>query len=287
MRVLPIASDSMGTRSMATFVETRDLKIIIDPSVALGPRRHGLSPHPLEIEKMVEDWKEIKKYTKKSDTAVITHYHYDHHRREESEILSGKKVFLKHPKEKINLSQKKRASYFLKKLNGIAEVEYCDGKSYSSGRTEIIFSQPVFHGTSSKLGYVIEVCIKEGEESFLFSSDVEGPSIQEQVDFILRCNPTIIYIDGPMSYMLGYRYSRFSLEASIKNLIKIVENTQVETLILDHHLPRDLNWREHMKEVSEACRQKGCEFLSAALYSGKEELMLEARRKILYEKFPV
>lgn len=78
MRVIPIASDSMGTRSMATFVETRDLKVIIDPAVALGPKRNGLPPHPMEIEKMEEDWREIREYTARSDVVVITHYHYDH-----------------------------------------------------------------------------------------------------------------------------------------------------------------------------------------------------------------
>ncbi len=206
----------------------------------------------------------------------------------EIDILKRKKLFVKHPTENINLSQKKRAEYFLSKLQQEkVHVEYCDNKNFKKGSTEIIFSMAVFHGTSPKLGYVVEVFIKEGRQSFLFSSDVEGPGIKEQAEFILDCNPKITYIDGPMTYMLGYRYSGASLQASIKNLLKIVENTQVNTLILDHHLLRDLRWRDYMNEVSEACRQKGCEFLSAALYSGKEELMLEARRKILYEKFPV
>ncbi|GCC11783.1 hypothetical protein IPdc08_01843 [archaeon] len=51
IRVIPIVSDSMGTRTIATFVETWDLKIIINPVVALGPRCNGLPLHPLEIEK--------------------------------------------------------------------------------------------------------------------------------------------------------------------------------------------------------------------------------------------
>ena len=46
MKIKPVASDSMGTRSMATYVETKDVKIFIDPGVALGPSRYGLPPHP-------------------------------------------------------------------------------------------------------------------------------------------------------------------------------------------------------------------------------------------------
>lgn len=89
-----------------------------------------------------------------------------------------------------------------------------------------------------------------------------------------------------MTYMLGFRYSPASLEASIKNLVEIVEETEIKTLILDHHLAREPEWRERLKEVEKACEDHDCEFTSAALYSGKEELMLEARRKKLYQEFP-
>ncbi len=50
LRATPIAFESLGVRSMAIFVETDDLKILIDPSVALGPKRYGLPLHPLEID---------------------------------------------------------------------------------------------------------------------------------------------------------------------------------------------------------------------------------------------
>ena len=45
-RIVPLAFDSFGVRSMATFVETDDLKVLIDPGVALAPVRYGLEPHP-------------------------------------------------------------------------------------------------------------------------------------------------------------------------------------------------------------------------------------------------
>ncbi len=41
MNITPIAADSLGTRSMATFVETGDCGIFIDPAVSLAPRRYG------------------------------------------------------------------------------------------------------------------------------------------------------------------------------------------------------------------------------------------------------
>jgi predicted metallo-beta-lactamase superfamily hydrolase len=44
-RIVPLAFDSFGVRSMSTFVETDDLRILIDPGVALAPIRYGLEPH--------------------------------------------------------------------------------------------------------------------------------------------------------------------------------------------------------------------------------------------------
>jgi predicted metallo-beta-lactamase superfamily hydrolase len=40
MKISPLAADSLGARSMATLVETRDVTVLIDPSVRLGPYRY-------------------------------------------------------------------------------------------------------------------------------------------------------------------------------------------------------------------------------------------------------
>jgi predicted metallo-beta-lactamase superfamily hydrolase len=288
MNVTPIASDSMGTRSMATFVETKDVSVLIDPSVALGPTRYRLPPHPLEIKKMEEDWKTVLGYSGKADVVVITHYHYDHHSPSNPDIFKLKSLFFKHPKEKINLSQKTRAKFFLEQIKGFpASLEYSDGREFSFGDTTLRFSSPVFHGTNSRLGYVTELSIREGDSCFVFTSDVEGPSIEDQVRFILEEDPTILYLDGPLSYMLGYRYSQKSLDASIRNMVRIIEETMVEMFLVDHHLLRDLKWRDRINDVYVEARKKGVELQTAAEFLGKENAMLEARRKELYKEHPV
>ncbi|MEM2290884.1 MAG: hypothetical protein QXR35_01950 [Candidatus Korarchaeum sp.] len=286
MKVLPLSSDSMGARSMATFVETKDLRITIDPGVALGPSRYGLPPHPKEWERMEEHWREIVRYADKSDLIVITHYHYDHHNPWEGlEVYEGKRVLTKDPKSRINYSQRGRAHFFLKQIEGKARVEVADGRRFTEGSTRVEFSGPVFHGTSSKLGYVIELLIEEGEESFLFTSDVEGPSLEDQVRFLLDKRPKVAMVDGPMTYMLGYRYSRASLEASLRNLSAVLDS--VETLVLDHHLLRDLGWREKLGGLLSRGRELGKRVLTSNELAGKPLDMLEARRKELYEIYPV
>jgi predicted metallo-beta-lactamase superfamily hydrolase len=285
MKVFPIAADSLGTRSMATLVKTGDCSIFIDPSVALGPLRYRLPPHPLEHKRLDEHWMEIKKLAGKSDILIVTHYHYDHHNPDAPEIYKGKTVFLKHPKTKINKSQMSRAKFFLERLEGLPkELQYSDGNEFSFGKTKIRFSKPVFHGTNSRLGYVTEVSIKEGDFCFVFTSDVEGPSIEDQAKFILDENPNLVYLDGPMTYMLGYRYSKASLEQSIKNITRIFEKTRIEKLIVDHHFLRDINWEKRIDGVFEAAKKNDVKVLTAAEYLGLENETLEARRKELYDE---
>ncbi|MCQ4152853.1 MAG: hypothetical protein NOM71_01170 [Archaeoglobi archaeon] len=284
MEIIPIAYDSMGVRSMATFVKTKDLAITIDPSVSLAPSRYGLPPHKLEIERMNEKWNEIKDFVIKSDAIAITHYHYDHHNPEEVEILDGKKLLLKHPKEKINRSQLGRASYFLDKLKEInAEIDFCDGKAYEFGNTYVEFSKPVFHGANQKLGFVVEIFISEGDDSFLFSSDVEGPIHEDQTTFIIEKKPKIVFIDGPMSYMLGYRFSGDSFNKAIENIKRVLEVAEI--VVLDHHLLRDLKWREKLTELFNYAEQLEVKLQSASEFIGKPEELLEARRKELYQKY--
>lgn len=273
----------MGTRSMATFVETQDAKILMDPGVALGPSRYGLPPHKLEVQRMEEHWEKIKKCADKAEILIVTHYHYDHYNPDAPEIYKDKVVLLKHPTEKINYSQKSRASFFLKQIKRLPQkLEYSDEREFSFGDTKLKFSKPVFHGTNSKLGYVTEVSVRESSACFLFTSDVEGPSVEEQVEFIISENPDIVFVDGPLSYMLGYRYSEGSLQKSIASLIKVIKNTKVERILIDHHFLRDIKWRERIKPVFDAAGS--VKISTAAEFLGKKNDLLEARRKELFAK---
>ncbi|NMC09986.1 MAG: hypothetical protein GYA39_03275 [Methanothrix sp.] len=283
MKVLPLAFDSFGVRSMATYVETKDMKVLIDPAVSLGPRRYGLPPHRLELERMDLTWNDIKNYASKCDLLIVTHYHYDHHNPDDIDFYKDKTLYIKDPKNNINKSQLERASHFLKELQGLPKaVEFADGRSFQHAATTIKFSPPVYHGTNSRLGYVLETSISCQGEKMVFSSDVEGPSLVEQADFILRENPDLLILDGPMTYMLGYRYSQESLARSVANITKIISETTVKVLILDHHLLRDQNYKAKLANVYECAEENGVRVLSAAEYVGREPDLLEARRKDLY-----
>lgn len=286
MKIIPIAFDSLGTRSMCTKVITKDVKIMIDPAAALGPRRYGLPPHKKEIERLNKHIKKIISESKECEIIIITHYHYDHHLPNHPEIFKGKIALVKHPKKKINKSQYERASYFLKQIKGIAEeIEYADGREFKFGKTKIKFSPPFWHGPKgTSLGYVIMCCIDDGKKKMIFGSDVQGPSVKETADWIIEQNPDILIIDGVATIFIGWRMGKSVLEKGNEQLIRILENTKVKKIILDHHIVRDINYLNKIESILRKARELGKEILTAAEFLGKKNDFLEARRKELWGK---
>jgi len=272
---------------MATFVETDDCRVLIDPGAHLAPLRYGLPPHPIEEKRLDELWEKIRQYAVQSDVLAVTHYHYDHHDPDEPELYKDKAVYVKHPTENINQSQGGRAATFLEAVRGLPKsLEYADGRTVYFGKTRICFSRAVYHGTNPRLGYVTEVSASHGGEKVVHTSDVEGPSLNDQIGFVLKEKPNVLIVDGPMTYMLGFRYSHKSLEISNQNLVKTIEKTDLHTLVIDHHFLRDLNYKARIKPVYEAAKARKVKVQTAAEYAKKKIKMLEAQRKQLYEKYP-
>ncbi|WP_457742474.1 MBL fold metallo-hydrolase [Thermococcus sp.] len=259
MRVIPLASESLGVRSLATFIEAGGVKILIDPGVALGPKRYGLPPAKIELETLQKMRKKLQGYAKRTDVVVISHYHYDHHTPffeglyESSseafarEIYEGKLLFIKHPRENINFSQKKRAWAFLKNAEPIAgKVEFADGKSFDLGGVELEFSPAVPHGSEgSRLGFVVMTLIDDGSERVIHASDIQLLN-RQAVEWIIEKAPDLLITGGPPTY-LGKR-AEGSWETGVKNLNEIIRETNAQ-IILDHHIVRDRNYPRFLEEL--------------------------------------
>ncbi len=82
--------------------------------------------------------------------------------------------------------------------------------------------------------------------------------------------------------MLGYRYSHESLDLAVENMQRILRETDVEKLIIDHHLLRDLNWRERIAAVFDT----GKKVETAAEFLGVGNELLEAKRRELFKEYP-
>ncbi|ARM75067.1 MBL fold metallo-hydrolase [Acidianus manzaensis] len=288
MKIEPLAFESLGVRSQATFIETPDVKILVDPAVSLAPRRYGLPPHQKEVDTLVELAKKITQKANEADIIIITHYHYDHHDPGyiiPKEIYKDKIVYIKDPKENINLSQKRvRAPKFINSIRGLPKtLESADGKEVTFGSTKIKFSPAVPHGADERLGYVVQVAITDKDQTILITSDIEGAPKDMHVKFTQEVKPNLIIIDGPLSYLLGYALKEEDLNNSINNLEKIVKEG-LDTMIIDHHVLRDLNYKNVLNNLYEIARSVNAKVETAAEYLHTEPNILEARRRELFKE---
>jgi uncharacterized protein len=301
IKVTPLASESFGVRSMCTLVETPDVSVLLDGGISLCPYRFGLPPHPIEFQTIARLRKVIAEAAKKASVTTISHYHYDHHtpsfedwvvnwtERDETarQIYHDKTVLAKDPKENINASQRERAWMFQKSGAKHAKTfEAADGKTYTYGDTKLSFSPAVAHGSDDhSLGWVIMATVKCGDERFMFAPDVQGPMSIRTAELILATKPSVLMMGGPPLYLEGGRVSEHQIKQALLNLERIAE--AVPLVILEHHALRDEAWRSKLSGVLAKAEARGHRIVTAAEYTGKENLFLEAKRKQLFDEHPV
>ncbi|RLE66967.1 MAG: MBL fold metallo-hydrolase [Thermoprotei archaeon] len=347
MRFTPVWFDSLGAKSSSILIEQKDIRILIDPGVAI---MHPSFPAPEELK---VEWtrigrKRILDAAKESNIIIITHYHYDHFTDFNRKIYEGKIVLAKNPNEYINDSQRKRALRFYSRFfdefggldlttvmenprekeypNPLTELKLSSSRNYGDyeGRrrelldkglkwfqrraekwvswrripeyefkesctrllfadnrviehkgVRIKFTKPLFHGIEfSRVGWVVGVVIETGGCKLLYSSDLNGPIIEDYAEWIIQEKPDIIVLDGPMTYMLGYTLNLINLSRAVENAVRIVEESSADLIIYDHHLPREKKFREHTMEVWKTAERKGVRLVTAAEYLGKEPVVL-------------
>jgi predicted metallo-beta-lactamase superfamily hydrolase len=299
IRVLPLAFESLGVRGMAMFVETDDVKLVIDPGSALGPR-FNLRPHECEYVALSRTRQAIIEAARRADVLTISHYHFDHYVPNfedwvwiwsspeiAAKIYSGKLILAKDISRNINVSQRKRG-YMFHKLNidWAKEIKVADGQKFKFGDTTLEFSQPVYHGSEdSALGYVLMLEVRTSGCHFLHASDVQGPMCEETLRLILAQRLDAVAIGGPPIYLEGFRVKSTDIVAAQRNLSALAKH--VPLLIVDHHLLRSLDYPQYLRPAMQAAEQAGNRLLTAAELMGLEPQLLEARRRELHQQEPV
>jgi len=299
IKVTPLAEESLGVRSMCTYIETPDAKILLDAGASLAPKRLGYPPHPREYQALAECRQKIAETAEKADIITISHYHFDHHTPSYTDwftnwstpetakkIYQGKLVLAKSYRSKVNASQRRRGWMFSKTGGKHAKkVESADGKTFQLEETTLKFSDPVFHGVeNSELGWVLMATIERGDEKVMFTSDVQGPIHTPTLNTILAEKPQLAMIGGPPTYLAGFRVKEEHIEAGMQNLKTLAEN--VPTTILGHHILRDEDWRNKTQQIFDASTEAGHKVLTAAEYLGTENNILECRRRQIFETEP-
>jgi len=286
LKILPIAYDSFGVRSQCTLVVTDDLKILIDPGVALGPRRYGLPPTEPELKALELARKKIIEIGKIADVTIVTHYHYDHHPFPGDEEMyeacfKGKIVIAKDIKNNINYSGKRRGKLFESKVKELSdELIWGDGKSFKFGSVSVKISPAVWHGdVGSRVGRVFMVYLSDGSGDFLFGSDAQSLADPEAMRWFIKMDPSIATLDGYPTIFVGWRMSIKSFEKALSNLGMAIKSTKVFKIILDHHIVRDIDYKDKIKPIIDLASSLNKKILTAAEYYDVKNFFLEAWRK--------
>ncbi|MCE4617241.1 MAG: hypothetical protein F7C32_01475 [Desulfurococcales archaeon] len=281
-----LACDSMGVRAFSFTVDMDGYVIHVDPGASLAPRRYGLPPHILEIEELEKRLELIRDKLSGANSVFISHYHFDHYLRGEDAVLYKNKIlYVKDPRKNINFSQRKR-SYALFKYDNVkdlaAEINIADSSQYIlPNGAKLEFSPPVWHGEKgTKLGYVIMMKLEYEGYRLVYTSDVQGPMVEETLDIITKWKPHTLIVGGPPVYLAGYKTKTESVKKGLENLALLASQPQLKEMIIDHHLLRSIEYREMMPPE----RRDGLRPVTCAEYSGVQPNLLEARRRELWEK---
>jgi predicted metallo-beta-lactamase superfamily hydrolase len=270
MRVMPLAADSMGVRSMATYVEAGELRLLIDPGASLSPRRYGMPPTPEEEEALERALDRIDGYARRATHIAVSHYHADHCR-PELEIYAGRRIWAKDPRRMLDDHQAERGQAFWRELAGRAVVEPAEGRVADIGGVRVKFSPPLSHGREgSGFGFVVAVTVDDGTR-FVHAADVQGPASAVATAYLLRERPDLLYLSGPPTYLEAH-VGKETLRLGLENLMRIVRETGCR-VILDHHAPRDRRYRERLAPAFETGR-----VVTVAEYLGQPDACLEAHR---------
>ena len=117
-------------------------------------------------------------------------------------------------------------------------------------------------------------------------SDYANFYFYDQFVELYNSSEDTLYLDGPLTYMLGKGFSHDELRSSITNINRLLEMAKLKTLIIDHHLLRDNSWKDEIREIFARAEGVGKKVVTMAGFLGRDDVLLESRRGRLYEQQP-
>jgi uncharacterized protein len=277
MKVIPLAADSLGVRSMATYVEVADTGILIDPGATLAPSRFNLPPATEEWDALRRANDRISAYAARASMIFVSHYHDDHFRSDPSTYV-GRTVLAKDPHRMVSGQQARRATELWMMLEAQARPTVADGYERREHVLEMRVSPPLPHGIEgTTLGYVVALLVvdRAERERFVFASDVQGPLSAVAAGWLIQQRPTLLYLAGPPSY-IEREVGTPVIERGIDNLLRVIDATGCR-VIMDHHAVREAAFGARFDRLWSTKR-----VVTAAEHVGLPIAALESQRRQLW-----
>jgi hypothetical protein len=273
---MPLAADSLGVRSMATYVETGALRLLLDPGATLAPRRYGLGPAPEEDEALERARARIQSYAIRATQVTVSHFHADHFTAA-PQLYAGRRVWAKDPRRATDAQQGAQGRGFWQAVAPGCRLEPAEGRTVELEGALLHFSPALPHGPEgSGFGFVVTVTVDDGTR-FVHASDLQGPASPVATAYLIRERPDLVYLSGPPTYLEG-RIGREVIQRGVENLIRLVGETGCR-VIVDHHAVREPRFRDRLAQAFDTGR-----VVTAAEYLGRADECLEARRAALWAR---
>ena len=284
MHLTILGTESLGVRGLSCEVKIKHRRIVIDPGVALGYRRHGLLPHPAQVAVGEQVRRKIVTALQEATDVVLSHFHGDHiplpdanpyqlNALQVAPLFRAVRLWSKGP-DGLSHNMASRRDALIEILG--RNLPNAEGRK--DGPLE--FSLPVPHGDqNANCQSVMMTRIEDEDGVFVHASDIQLLD-DAAVTLILAWRPNIVLAAGPPLYLA--RLSPRQWQQAWKNGLRLARG--VETLILDHHLLRCEAGRRWLDDLSAAT---GKRVLCAADFMARPRCLLEARRPQLYKEMPV
>lgn len=282
MKIEIVCAESLGVRGLCCFVTTKKQKIVIDPGIALGYTRYKLLPHPLQVAVDEKIQKKIIKAWSEATDIVISHFHGDHIPLVNANPyqLNIEKVAGINPKAKIWAKLSQLSPTEKKRAESLSHVLNTNPIPAEKIEHQVLrFSKAVPHGKPDNNLETVMMTKIEEDCIFVHASDIQLLN-DESVSQIVSWRPDIVIASGPPLYL--FKLTKDQIRKAWYNASRLSE--KVDTLILDHHLLRDdigIRWLSKLSSKSDKNILCGADFMN------RPRMLLEARRKDLYEQMPV
>ncbi len=283
MQIELVGTESLGVRGLCCVVKTPGRYIVIDPGIALGYLRGGLLPHPRQVAVGDEIRTAILEHLGRATDIIVSHYHGDHipladanpfqlHSERVKAVVNRPKVWLKPLSgESSRIAGRKEMLEAL-----FEDTVAADENSSPPG---VRFSKPLPHGRADKkMGTVMMTRIEAEGTVFVHASDIQLLE-DDAASQIAAWSPDVLFVSGPPLYRNVTPRERSKARGRVLALAG-----SIEACIIDHHL---LRCREGIAWLDALGKETGGRVLCAADFMNKKRCFLEARRRELYQQFPV
>ncbi|MEA3501206.1 MAG: hypothetical protein U9R47_00405 [Actinomycetota bacterium] len=277
-----IGAESLGVRSLCCLISLPDRRIVIDPGVALGYRRHGLLPHPRQVAVGRRVRERILAVLDDATDVVFSHFHGDHVPLADANPYQLSIEALPSCFGELQCwskSDEDLSTVMSKRFHDLAES--CgENMQVAEGRSEgpLSFSQAVPHGAQNNRGALMMTRIEMSDGVFVHASDIQLLD-DSTVDKVIGWQPDIVLAAGPPLYL--DRLSDAETERAWNNAVRLAQN--IDVVILEHHLMRSAEGAIWLDKLAGAVGRK---VYCAADFMGLSRQFLEAERAQLYETMP-